>query len=44
MDIVTPECACYTTRKMMRLADTNRDEVISIEEMMNFIVYITKHK
>ena len=31
-------------RKMMRLADTNRDEVISIEEMMNFIVYITKNK
>ena len=44
MDIVTPEYASYTTRKMMRLADTNRDEVISIEEMMNFIVYITKHK
>ena len=31
-------------RKMMRLADTDGDQVISIEEMMNFIVYITKHK
>ena len=27
----------------MRLADTNLDGVISIEELMNFIVYITKH-
>ena len=30
------------SRKMMRLADTNRDEAVSVEELMNFIVYITK--
>ena len=31
-------------RKMMRLADTNQDGSVSIEEMMNFLVYITKDK
>ena len=31
-------------KKILRLADTNRDGVVSVEEMMNFIVYITKHK
>ena len=30
--------------KMLRLADTNKDGGVSVEEMMNFIVYITREK
>ena len=31
-------------KKILRLADTNRDGVVSVEEMMNFIINITNPK
>ena len=41
----TASLACRgVPKKILRLADTNRDGVVSVEEMMNFIINITNPK
>ena len=43
-DFLTFSCCRGVPKKILRLADTNRDGVVSVEEMMNFIINITNPK